>query len=122
VLPPETVAPVAPPPIALPPVAPPPGITAAPAVEALYRSAHNLHFHGGDPAATLAAWDSYLAAEPDGRFAVEARYNRGLVLARLGRYAEARAALVPFALGAVEPVGYRQREAAQLVERLEHSR
>src|SRR5947207_12740849 len=70
-LPPEAVAPPAP----VRPPAPPP-------VEALYRRAHELHFHGGDPAAALAAWDRYLAAEPDGRFAVEARYNRALVLVR----------------------------------------
>ncbi|HEY0482317.1 MAG TPA: hypothetical protein VGD37_32575 [Kofleriaceae bacterium] len=91
---------------------------AAPPVEALYRRAHELHFHGGDPAATLAAWDRYLAAEPVGRFSVEARYNRALVLIRLGRHAEARAALVPFARGEIVPVGYRQAEAEQLVERL----
>jgi len=90
----------------------------APPVEALYRRAHELHFHGGEPAATLAAWDAYLAAEPDGRFSVEARYNRAILLIRLGRYAEARAALGPFARGEVEPAGYRQTEAGRLVERL----
>jgi hypothetical protein len=86
--------------------------------EALYRHAHELHFHGGDPEATLAAWDAYLAAEPNGRFSVDARYNRALLLIRVGRYAEARAALAPFARGEVEPAGYRQGEAAQLVDRL----
>ena len=123
-VPPEAVSPEAvPAPVVVPPVVPsPPPPAAPPAVEALYRTAHDLHFHGGDPAATLAAWDRYLAAEPEGRFAVDARYNRGLVLARLGRYDEARAALLPFARSAVEPAGYRQREAEQLVERLEHSR
>jgi hypothetical protein len=90
----------------------------APPVEVLYRQAHELHFRGGDPAATLAAWDGYLAAEPAGRFSVEARYNRAIVLVRLGRYGEARRALVPFARGEVEPAGYRQAEAEQLVERL----
>jgi hypothetical protein len=94
--------------------------TPTPTVEALYRTAHNLHFHGGDPATTLAAWDAYLAAEPTGTFAVEARYNRALLLARLGRYAEARAALLPFARGTVDPPGYRQAEAEQLVDRLSH--
>jgi len=113
-----------------PPPAPPrpvrapraaPGTALAPPaapVEALYRRAHDLHFHGGEPAATLAAWDAYLAAEPDGRFSVEARYNRAILLIRLGRYAEARAALEPFARGEVEPAGYRQTEAGRLVERL----
>ena len=122
-LPPKVApAPVVPAPVAPPPVAPrisaPVVVPAAP-VEQLYRAAHELHFHGGDPSATLAAWDAYLAAQPRGRFSVEARYNRALTLIRLGRYADARAALVPFALGSVE-AGYRQREAGQLVERLAH--
>jgi len=127
-LPPEAVAPPAP--VAVPPspppppprraIAPPPSPPAAPPVEVLYRRAHELHFHGRDPARALAAWNSYLAVEPDGRFSVEARYNRALVLVRLGRYAEARAALVPFARGEVLPEGYRQAEAEQLVERLAH--
>ncbi len=113
--PPPVSAPIAPP---RPPVprriAPPSGQP----VEALYRSAHQLHFHGGDPSVALAAWDAYLAAEPDGRFSIEARYNRAIVLVRLRRYAEARAALLPFARGDVELGGYRQTEAEQLVERL----
>jgi hypothetical protein len=126
-LPPETVpppGPASPPPPALPPPAaapvasPPPRRPIAQPVEVLYRRAHDLHFHGGDPAATLAAWDAYLAAEPDGRFAIEARYNRGLLLVRLARYPEARAALLPFARGELAAAGYRQPEAEQLVERL----
>jgi hypothetical protein len=114
--PPEAVP--AAPPAPRPVPAPQPPRRAAAAVEVLYRRAHDLHFHGGDPAAALAAWDAYLAAEPDGRFAVEARYNRALGLVRLGRYGEARAALAPFARGEVAPAGYRQAEAEQLVERL----
>jgi len=101
----------------LPPAAPEPPASLA-QVEELYRRAHELHFHGGEPAVTLAAWDAYLAAEPNGRFSVEARYNRALLLIRLERYAAARAALAPFARGEVEPAGYRQTEAEQLVERL----
>jgi hypothetical protein len=124
-LPPEAV-----PPPALPPVRPPsrplvraprPDGSAPPPIELLYRRAHALHFHGGDPAVTLAAWDAYLAAEPAGRFAIDARYNRAILLVRLGRFAEARAALGPFARGEVEPAGYRQTEAARLVERLARS-
>ena len=105
--------PIAPPrtrPLEAPPVAAP--------VEALYRRAHELHFHGGDPDVTLAAWDAYLAAEPAGRFSVEARYNRAILLVRLGRYADERAALGPFARGEVEPAGYRQTEAEALAEAL----
>jgi hypothetical protein len=116
-----------PPPEAAPPeVAPVPRPAAPPrpprpapqVVEALYRRAHDLHFHGGDPAVALAAWNAYLAAEPGGRFSIDARYNRALLLIRLRRYAEARAALAPFARGQVRPEGYRQHEAEQLVERL----
>jgi len=100
------------------PAAPPaPRRAPAPPVEVLYRRAHDLHFHGGDPAVALAAWDAYLAAEPAGRFSVEARYNRALLLVRLGRYADARAQLAPFARGAMAG-GYRQTEAEQLIERL----
>lgn len=88
-----------------------------PPVEALYRKAHELHFRGTDHAAAIAAWDAYLAAEPNGRFVAEARYNRALLLIRVGRYAEARAALEPYARGEIAN-GYRRAEAAQLVERL----
>lgn len=86
-------------------------------IEALYRRAHELHFRTTDRVAALAAWDAYLAAEPRGRFVAEARYNRALLLVRLGRWDEASAALAPFARGEVEG-GYRRAESAQLVERL----
>ncbi len=99
------------------PVRPRPRPVAEPA-EARYRRAHELHFHGGDPSLAVAAWDAYLAAEPAGRFAVDARYDRALMLIRLRRYAEARAALAPFAQGEVEPAGYHQAEAEQLIARL----
>jgi hypothetical protein len=85
--------------------------------EVLYRAAHERHFRGGDHAAALAAWDAYLVAEPTGRFAIEARYNRALILVRLGRYVEARTALEPYARGEIEG-GYRQAEAKQIVDRL----
>lgn len=91
--------------------------TVRPPIEALYSKAHELHFRGTDHVAAIAAWDAYLAAEPNGRFVAEARYNRALLLIRVGRYAEARAALEPYARGEVA-TGYRRAEAAQLVERL----
>jgi hypothetical protein len=86
-------------------------------VEALYRRAHELHFHGADHAAAIAAWDAYLAAEPMGRFVAEARYNRAPMLIRVGRYVEARAALAPYARGDIAGC-YRRAEAARLLERL----
>ncbi|MGE3547948.1 MAG: hypothetical protein AB7L28_28750, partial [Kofleriaceae bacterium] len=116
-------APLHPAPIRVTPPPPPlPNIsTAPPRVEAprpdpelaSYRRAHQLHFRGGDPAQALAAWDDYLKAFPDGKLAPEARYDRALALVKLERWADARAALAPFASA---PAGsYRQREAAQVL-------
>ncbi|MCC6897404.1 MAG: hypothetical protein IT377_00440 [Polyangiaceae bacterium] len=82
----------------------------------LYRAAHHAHFTRGDAAGALSAWEAYLAAAPRGRFATEARYNRALCLVRLGRRAEAQAALEPFAAGRFG--GYRQREASELTAAL----
>jgi hypothetical protein len=64
---------------------------------ASYQRAHRLHFHGGEPAAALGAWDAYLAAYPAGTFVPEARFNRAVCLLRLGRRAEAKAVLEPIA-------------------------
>ena len=69
--------------------------------------------------AALAAWDAYLAAEPNGQLVVEATYNRALCLVRLGRLADARTALLPFARGEVAPAGYRRAEAKALIERID---
>jgi len=80
---------------------------------AAYGRAHTLHFRGSDPKAALAAWDAYLAAYPDGKLAIDARYNRALALVKLGRWADVRAALAPFATAAKG--SYRQREAAQIL-------
>ncbi len=82
--------------------------------DALYRQAHEAHFVARDAARALVAWDRYLAVFPRGRLAPEARYNRALVLVRLGRTDEARAALAPFADA---PIGsYRQAEARLLLD------
>jgi hypothetical protein len=83
---------------------------------ALYRKAHQLHFSGGSPAAALAAWDGYLAKSPRGRFSAEASYNRAIALARLGRTAEAKAALQPFANGTYG--SYRKESAEKLIQGL----
>lgn len=90
---------------------------AADAEESLYEAAHREHFVVRDPGAALGAWDAYLAAYPDGRFALEARYNRALTLVRLSRKQEARAALVPFAEGRYGG-GYRRAEARELLDAL----
>ncbi|MFN0247482.1 MAG: tetratricopeptide repeat protein [Kofleriaceae bacterium] len=78
-----------------------------------YRRAHELHFRGSDPKAALRAWDDYLAKYPNGALAPEARYDRALVLVKLARWAEARAALAPFANAKVG--SYRQNEAAKIL-------
>ncbi|HEY7374223.1 MAG TPA: hypothetical protein VIF57_18820 [Polyangia bacterium] len=78
-----------------------------------YERAHRAHFFESAPERALAAWDAYLAAYPRGTFAPEARYNRALCLARLGRFAAAGEALRPFAVGRF--AGYRRREACTLL-------
>jgi hypothetical protein len=80
---------------------------------AAYRGAHELHFRGKDPMAALAAWDAYLAKYPNGSLALDARYDRALVLVKLSRWKEARAALAPFANAAAG--SYRQREATEIL-------
>ncbi|HLK35846.1 MAG TPA: hypothetical protein VKU41_03770 [Polyangiaceae bacterium] len=94
-----------------------PSPPSVPDEEALYYVAHRAHFVAHDPGAALRAWEAYLAAYPDGRFALEARYNRALSLVRLGRLTEAKSALAPFADGRAG--GYRAAEARELLDVLE---
>ena len=84
--------------------------------ESAYQAAHRAHFAERDPARALRGWDAYLAAYPEGRFALEARYNRALALVRLGRTDEARTALGPFADGRYGT--YRRVEARDLLDAL----
>jgi hypothetical protein len=83
---------------------------------ALFADAHRIHFVEKDPARAIAAWDAYLAAAPQGRFAPEARYNRALALVRLGRHGEAKKDLEAFASGSFG--GYRRDEARALLDAL----
>jgi len=85
--------------------------------EDLYRAAHRLHFVDADMNGALAAWNRYLALAPNGPFAPEAKYNRAIALARLGRKSEAIAALRPFADGSFGD--YRRDEARKLIDALE---
>lgn len=85
----------------------------AAAADALYREAHQLHFVRRDFSAALAAWDRYLATGA-GALSLEARYNRAIALAHLGRRADAIAALRPFADG--ETGSYRKAEAQALIQ------
>ena len=84
----------------------------------LYAVAHDAHFVRHDSASALTAWDTYLTLRPDGRFAVEARYNRALCLIRLERFGDAKAALQPFRDGRF--ASYRKREATRLLDALDH--
>jgi TolA-binding protein len=116
-------APVVEEPKALPKAAPSASVKAAASSSAafqdtdgdLYRLAHEAHFGAHDYARALMGWEAYLQAAPRGRLATEARYNRAICLLRLGRDAEARQALAPFASG---KLGYRQSEAQQLLDEL----
>jgi TolA-binding protein len=78
-----------------------------------YEQAHRAHFFADTPTRALVAWDAYLAAFPRGTFAPEARFNRALCLARLGRFVAAAEALRPFAAG--RSSGYRRTEACTLL-------
>ena len=89
--------------------------TSTPDVDALHRRAFAAYRDHDDEAA-LAAWDEYLRENPMGRFVPEARWGRAAALVRLGRNAEARDALVPFARGDLG--AYRRDEAKALLERL----
>lgn len=92
---------------------PTPVVVAPDAELSAYRAAHDIHFKRNDPKAALAAWDAYLATFPNGKLAPEARYARALVLVKLGRYKDARAALQPFANA--NAGAYRQKEALEIL-------
>jgi TolA-binding protein len=96
-----------------PPVAPEPSPRVPTPEAESYARAHRLHFDGTDPLAALAAWDDYLARYPRGVFAPDARYNRAIDLIKMKRYAEARAALQPFADGSLG--GYHRDDARELL-------
>ncbi len=92
--------------------------SAAPSADlALYHRAHALHFGGADCSRTLAAWDAYLWAFPRGVFAPEARLNRAVCLAQLGRKAEAEGALSDIERGRFGKDG--RRQARKILEALD---
>ncbi len=76
-----------------------------------FERAYRLHFRGDSSEAALGAWDAYLRAHPDGRYALEARYDRALCLVRLDRLAAARVALED-----VVRRGYRVSDARALLD------
>jgi hypothetical protein len=101
-----------------PPASVAPAPPEAPKVDemALYREAHRAHFSERNYALALAHWDRYLALSPRGAFVLEARYNRGVALYRLGRREAAAEALRPFAEGVYG--GYRSDEATRMLRDL----
>lgn len=84
---------------------------------AAYKAAHDAHFADGNCNAAILGYREYLERFPNGSFALEARYHRGLCLAQLGRAREARAVLQPFADG--QYGDYRREKAAALIAALE---
>jgi hypothetical protein len=80
-----------------------------------YQRAHVLHFRGAPPKAALSAWDAYLSAFPGGTFALEARLNRAVCLARLGNERGAKSALSEIA---GDGDGYGRARANSLLEAL----
>lgn len=81
-----------------------------------FKTAYRSH-DTGSPAASIEAFDKYLAAHPAGRFVPEARYARAVALVRAGRTAEARRALAAFADA---PAGsYRRDDAARVLRTLD---
>ena len=79
-------------------------------------TAHRLHFRGA-PQAALAAWDAYLATDPSGPLAIEAHYNRAVVLVRLGQREQAKEVLLRFATGTYGT--FRKADATVLLKQLE---
>ena len=81
-----------------------------------YRAAHRAQFQSGDCSAAVIGYRKYLNENPQGSFALEAKYNSGVCFAKLGRTDEAVRALRPFADGQFGD--YRQEKSRALIEAL----
>jgi TolA-binding protein len=93
---------------------------AAPAMEAeirAFRVADDLYRRHGQLDAAVDAYRRYVRDYPAGRFVPEAKYNTALALMKLGRTAEARPLLQPFADGLYGT--YRRDAARKLLDALE---
>lgn len=113
------LAPVVPAPRSLPAALAPTGKgsekdQAALAALAVYRAAHEAHFKEGNCDAAVRGYQRYLTEQPSGTFFLEAKYNLGVCLARLGRTQEARAQLTPFAEGKFGD--YRKAQSQELLK------
>jgi len=94
----------------------PDGVLPASTPLALYREAQRRQSGDRDFQGALIAWERYLQSDPHGPLVLEARYHRAVCLAQLGRVAEARAALLPFAAG--DYGSYRRESARKLLTTL----
>ncbi len=83
-----------------------------------FREADDLYRLRGNLEAAVGAYKRYVRDYPTGRFVPEAKYNAALALMKLGRAAEARPLLAPFAAGVYGT--YRQTSAQQLLDALEN--
>lgn len=81
-----------------------------------YRAAHRAHFRQGDCAGAVSGYRKYLREQPSGTFALEAKYNLGVCLIRMGQTAEAKRLLQPFADGAHG--NYRKEKSQELIDAL----
>lgn len=93
---------------------------ATPAMEAeirAFRVADDLYRRHGQLDAAVDAYRRYVRDYPTGRFVPEAKYNTALALLKLGRKAEARPLLIPFADGLYGT--YRRDAARKLLDAIE---
>ncbi len=81
-----------------------------------YQAAHRAHFQAGDCAGAARGYRKYLREQPAGTFALEAKYNLGVCLIRMGQNADAKRLLQPFADGAHGD--YRKEKSQELIEAL----
>lgn len=81
-----------------------------------YQAAHRAHFQRGDCTSAVAGYRKYLSEQPGGTFALEAKYNLGVCLIRMGKAAEAKRLLQPFADGTYG--NYRQQKSQELIDAL----
>ncbi len=81
-----------------------------------YRAAHRAHFQQGDCAGAVSGYRKYLREQPGGTFALEAKYNLGVCLIRMGQSAEAKRLLQPFADGTYG--NYRKEKSQELIDAL----
>lgn len=81
-----------------------------------YQAAHRAHFQRGDCTSAATGYRKYLSEQPGGTFALEAKYNLGVCLIRMGKAAEAKRLLQPFADGAYG--NYRRHKSQELIDAL----